>query len=154
MSVTYRTSIEADIAILAPNMREQDRHEVFCSHGVTPLEALNISFSNSSECNTIIDHNEKIVGMFGVVLSGSDNAGTPWLLATGSFSEKKNRRSVIVKSKEYLKEIQGRFDKLSNRVHADNTTSIRWLRSLGFSFDQEAIWGFHPAKFIRFYWNK
>lgn len=153
MSVTYRTSIEEDIAILAPKIREQDRREVYCSHGITPLEALNISFANAAECNTIEDHNGRVVGMFGVSIN-EENKGTPWLLATEDLPKKENQRSFITQSKEYLAEIQSRYQQLSNRVHADNSVSLRWLRSLGFSFDQETVWGYRPSKFIRFYWNK
>ena len=153
MSVTYRTSIEADIAILAPNIREHDRHEIYCSHGVTPLEALTISFSNSVECYTIEDHNGSVVGMCGVTKHTGIEA-IPWLLATDALPKKENQRSFITQGKDWITDIKSRYEKLSNRVHADNRTSIRWLKSLGFSFDQEAIWGYRPSRFIRFYWNR
>ena len=153
MSVTYRTSIEADIAILAPNIREHDRHEIYCSHGVTPLEALTISFSNSVECYTIEDHNGSVVGMFGVTKHTGIEA-IPWLLATDALPKKENQRSFLTQGKDWITDIKSRYEKLSNRVHADNRTSIRWLKSLGFSFDQEVIWGYRPSRFIRFYWNR
>lgn len=153
MSVTYRKAIEADIAILAPNIREHDRHEIYCSHGVTPLEALTISFSNSAECWTIEDHNGSILGMFGVTKHTGIDA-VPWLLATEALQKKENQRSFITQGKDWITGIKVRYERLSNRVHAENKISIRWLRSLGFSFDEEAIWGYRPSRFIRFYWNK
>jgi len=152
LSVTHRQSIAEDVAILAPNLREQDRREIFCSHGVTPLEALSISFTKAVECNSIEDHNGHLVGMFGV--SQAKDTGVPWLLATDDLPKKANQRSFITQGKDWIKDIQSRYEQLSNRVHADNKISIRWLRSLGFSFDQEAIWGYRPSRFIRFYWNR
>lgn len=153
MSVTFRKAVEADISILAPNIREHDRHEIYCSHGVTPLEALTISFSNSAECYSIEDHNKKVVGMFGVTKHTGTEA-VPWLLATESLQKKENHRSFIAQAKDWITGIKSRYEHLSNRVHAENKVSIRWLRSLGFSFDEEAIWGYRPTRFIRFFWNK
>lgn len=117
MSVIYRKSIEADIAILAPKMRVQDRREVYCSHGVTPLEALKISFNNSVECNSIEDEDGNVVGMFGVSPAG-ENKGVPWLLASDDLEKKKNQTSFFVGSKEWITSIQSRYQHLSNHVHA------------------------------------
>jgi len=153
LSVTYRKAIEADIADLAPQMREQDRREIYSSHGVTPLEGLTLSFAQSEDCKTIEDQDGRIVGMFGVVDKG-DSEGSPWLLGSEDLPKINHQSSFLSQSKDCFADMKLRYRKLDNHVHAENWVSIRWLKWLGFSFDKEITWGYHPSKFIKFYWNK
>ena len=58
----YRAAKQEDISVLAPTMRKADRIELFCSHGMTPDEALEYSWYVSKECNSIYDDEDKVMG--------------------------------------------------------------------------------------------
>tara|TARA_B100000902_G_C26770699_1_gene650244 strand:- start:155 stop:559 length:405 start_codon:yes stop_codon:yes gene_type:complete len=133
-------------------MRKQDAFEVYCSHGVSPIEALRISFMNSHDCFTIIMNDEKIVGMFGVVQM--DDAGMPWMLSSDDLAEKQNAATFLPKGRAWVDSLKSQYKSLYNYVHADNTVSIRWLKWLGFDLNEEFVdWGKTPSRFIRFGWN-
>lgn len=154
MAVTYRKSILEDTEILAPHMREQDAREVFLSHGLSPREALRVSCCNSEESFTIIDDDQDIVGMFGYV-DDSNCKGVPWLLGSNKLVEKKNHRSFLVQSQDYLNSLKIKYDFLYNYVHAENAASLQWLRWLGFSLGQELKnWGLNNGTFIKFSWER
>ena len=59
----------------------------------------------------------------------TDEIGGAWLLATdGIYS---NKRDFIIKSREMLDLFHTRYDYLTNFIDTRNTTSIKWLRSMG-----------------------
>ena len=154
MAVTYRTSILEDTEILAPHMREQDAREVFLSHGLSPREALRVSYGNSEESFTIIDDDQDVVGMFGYV-GDSNCKGVPWLLGSNKLVEKKNHRSFLIQSKDYINSLKIKYDLLYNYVHIENSTSLDWLQWLGFSLGQELKnWGLNNGTFIKFSWER
>lgn len=144
----YRPAIIMDCDDLAPRMREQDAKEVWHSHGLTPLEALVFSFQRAEESYSIISDDGQVIGMFGVGRVTS-NIGVPWLLASDELP--KVAKEFIPQSKEWIDRVHERYDLLFNFVYAKNTTSIRWLKWLGFSFIRRVDdFGVHPAPFIEF----
>ena len=154
MAVTYRASILEDADILAPHLREQDAKEVFLSHGLSPRESLRVSFGNSEESFTIIDDDRDIVGMFGYI-DDSNCKGVPWLLGSDKLVEKKNHRSFLVQSADYINSLKIKYDILYNYVHAENTASLNWLEWLGFSLGGELKnWGLNNGTFIKFSWER
>jgi hypothetical protein len=115
---------------MASNMRSQDAAEVMASSGATPHEALTLSYEVSSECFTIIHEDGSIVGMFGVADAG--HFGSPWLLGTDKLTETK--RVMLPVAAKWVEDKLDQYPLLLNYVHADNTVSRRWLKSLGFKF--------------------
>lgn len=144
----YRPSIEEDATVLAPKMRKQDTLEVWHSHGLSPLEALTMSLLLSVEANTIIDDDDEVIGMFGVG-EATPQVGIPWLLASDKLRDV--TKQFLPESEKWVKRMNERYDLLYNYVYAGNTTSIRWLKWMGFSFIREIPdHGVHPTKFIEF----
>lgn len=144
----YRPSILLDCDELASTMRKQDIQEIWHSHGMQPLEALVFSFQRAVEANSIISDDGKVIGMFGVG-EYAPNVGIPWLL--GSDELPKIAKEFIPQSREWLDRVNQRYDLLFNFVYAKNTTSIRWLKWLGFSFIRQIDdFGVNPAPFIEF----
>lgn len=144
----YRPARWEDIAALAPTIREQDRTEIWHSHGMTPQEGLEFSFDKAVEAHSIISDKEEVIGMFGVG-EVAPRIGVPWLLASDELP--KVQRQFLPESLKWVNKVNDQYDLLFNYVYAGNTVSIRWLKWLGFSFIQKIDnWGVHPAPFIEF----
>ena len=131
MTHYYRKATFADCRDLAPRMRSQDAKEVMASSGTTPYEALKYSYNASApECYTIVHEDGEIVGMFG--LSVNHVFASPWLLGSDKLPETK--RVMLPVSAEWVEEMNTKHPLMLNFVHAENTVSMRWLKSLGFQF--------------------
>lgn len=145
----YRLAKYGDCKVLAPNLRQADKDEVWASHGLGPLEALQFSFLLSEEANTIISDNEDIIGMFGVTKHG--DIGIPWLLMSDDIYQPSHVRQFVPTSKKWVKEVQERYKILVNYVAKDNDKAIKWLRLLGFTFiSLEPNYGVNPKPFYEF----
>ena len=131
MTHYYRQSVFQDCRDLAPHMREQDANEVMASNGLSPLRALQRGYNASSpECFTIIHEDGSIVGMFGLAVN--EIFASPWLLGSDKLPETK--KVILPVSAKWVEEMNTRHPLLLNYVHADNTVSMKWLKSLGFQF--------------------
>tara|TARA_B100000768_G_scaffold171382_1_gene178643 strand:+ start:3901 stop:4371 length:471 start_codon:yes stop_codon:yes gene_type:complete len=143
----YRPARFEDCREMAPNMRSQDAKEVMASHGYTPYEALHESYKASHEMHSIIHADGSVVGMFGVSNAGS--YAVPWMLGTDKLLETK--RIMLPVARVWVDSILERYPLLFNYVHADNTVSRRWLKSLGFEFIKlEKEYGVGKEPFIQF----
>lgn len=143
----YRPARFEDCRAMAPHMRSQDANEVMASHGFKPYDALKESYRASQEHNSIIHEDGSVVAMFGVSDYGS--YAVPWMLGTDKLLETK--RTMIPVAKQWVDEILERYPLLFNYVHADNTVSKRWLKSLGFEFIKlEEEYGVGKEPFIQF----
>jgi hypothetical protein len=68
--------------------------------------------------------------MYGVADCGV--FASPWLLGSDKLIETK--RVMLPVSARWVEEKNIQYPLLLNHVHADNTVSIKWLKSLGFQF--------------------
>ncbi len=132
---------------VALHMRESDTREVFSATGLPNLDVLQYSVQQPGETLVAWDDEEPIA-LFGVSApSLLSTTGSPWMLGTDRL--KKYRRELMKFGKLYVKEWSQRYDTLMNFVHAENVTSVRWLRRIGFSIHDPIPWGvrgelFHP----------
>ena len=131
----YRPAVKADVYVLAPKLRDQDKAEVKASSGMNPEEALLYSFEAGGEVNSIIAPDGEVIGMFGVSPTPDPTLGIPWLLASPRLPEVS--REFIPQSKEWVIEVNKKYPLLLNYVDKRNTIAIRWLRKLGFTFIAE-----------------
>lgn len=149
MNLHYRPARFEDCREIAPLMRSQDAKEVFYSNGLNPLRALQESYRVSQICNTVIHKDGSAVGMFG--LSINDVFASPWLLGTDKLTEVP--KQFIPQAQEWVEDMNDKYPLLINFVHAENTVSKRWLKSLGFEFiklDKEYGAGKQPFyQFVR-----
>lgn len=143
---------QAHVDFIARNMREADAKEVAASHGVTPHEAIRDGIRASKWVSVALADGEPVavVGLVqGDVLSG---IGTPWLLGTDRLFEigkTLTRHSLIG-----LQQMLEKCPRLENYVHVENTTSIKWLKVLGFNFDDPIPLGRNGEMFHRFWMVK
>ena len=128
-------------------MRQQDAKEVMASNGLNPLRALQESFKVSQINNSIIHEDGSVVGMFGL---GVNTAfASPWLLGTDKLIE--TRKEFIPQARQWVEEANYHYPLLLNFVHADNSVSKRWLKSLGFEFIKlEKEYGIGKEPFYQF----
>lgn len=138
--------------IIAQHMRQSDRDEIMAMSGLTPIDGLVSSILWSTRAWTAL-LNETPVFMCGVAASHiKDEVGQPWLLAT-THAECHARYFVPLQD-FYVAEMLAAHPRLANHVSAQNTTSIRWLKALGFEIGTPRPWGvagelFHPFEMRR-----
>ena len=139
----------AKVESIALDMRQADADEVWASNHHRPLESLvkgwGVSdFTVIAEC-----HGEPLV-MIGLVkrdvLTGS---GVVWMLGTNGAL--KYRREFLCQTKPVINEMLTICPRLCNMVHSKNTSSIRWLKWLGFTIDEPIVHGPDDELFHRFH---
>lgn len=113
-------------------MRIEDAQEVWASSHDTPLKALLHGYIYSEECYTIYRIKDGLpVAMFGYTRVDPLHGGI-WLL--GSKELENHPVRFLKESKYWLNHIQESVPLLFNVVDCRNTTHIRWIEWLGFSF--------------------
>jgi len=87
------------------------------------------------------------VAVFGLVIPDVlTGHGHPWMLGTVDID--KNKKLLLVNSRRVVRKMLEICPHLSNQVYTKNHQSIRWLRWLGFTIDNEHP---HPETGERFY---
>ncbi len=132
-------------------LRQSDQAELIAAYGLSPVEALLISVAESKQAWAIL-FDGAIEGVAGVTEYRRNlckrPAGIPWLLATDKFTE--FRISLAKEAKRHLNSLAERYSYLFNYVDSRNTTSIIWLKWLGFTVDEKELYYFHDPK-VPFY---
>lgn len=124
------------IPAIAEHMREADRREVWASHRHTPQEALEFALQRSEVAWTcMVDGLPSF--MWGAARMGSflGCCGAPWLLGTPAIL--KVRHDFLRYCPYFIAVMQDSFPRLENYVHTGNRLSIRWLKHLGFTVNEE-----------------
>lgn len=132
---------------IAADMRKSDAIEVWASNHHTPLEAMMQSWE-LSDFSAVAMCNGEPLAMLGLVkrdvLTGS---GVVWML--GANRSMNYKREFFRQSRPIINEMLTICPRLCNMVHEKNTSSIRWLKWLGFAIDEPVPHGpdgelFHP----------
>lgn len=128
-------------------MRECDVREVrACGH--EPLEAARRSVAQSLLCWSVLDGDQLICIMGCAPISVISGIGSPWMLATPLITQ--HSRVLVRVTPRYIGRMLKAFPHLVNYVHADNVTSRRWLKRLGFNLQEAAPYGVLGEAFHRF----
>jgi len=118
---------------LAAAMRPADAAEVWASGMRTPLESLVDGWGVSDFATVACWDGEPLV-MFGLVkrdiLTGT---GTLWML--GADTVRDHKRELLKQTPPVIAEMLTICPRLCNMVHNKNTSSIRWLKWLGFTVE-------------------
>lgn len=92
--------------------------------------------------------------MFGVVNQGN-GVGMPWMLASDDLPKQENVATFLPQGKSWVEGLQKKYQQLYNYAHAENHTSLKWLKWLGFDCNEVVQeWGYHPSTFVRFCWEQ
>jgi hypothetical protein len=101
-----------------------------------PVDGLLSPFSMKQKVKhnyTVVDPNDDIVCMFGIVPDGK--RGIIWLL--GSNLVDIYQREFIKNNRKMLNMMQEDFPHVGNYISLENKKSIKWLRWLGFEFSSK-----------------
>ena len=133
MKILIRQASTFDIPFL--KLRDIDLKEIQAMSGNSPFEALRRGIVEGRKSWSVfgqIDGKFQCIAIFGVCdYPGYDGVGCPWLLASDALAE--IPMTILRASKKFLAEMHQDYPVLCNFVHHENTTSINWLKWLGFS---------------------
>lgn len=143
-------TVESHIDHVARNMRQADRVEIWLSSRSEPLDALRKGLEQSDQCYTLLVDDAPTL-IFGIVeRSILDRTGTIWMLGTDDIHKIRFGRLEFTIMQNVLNELVADYNVVENYVHAQNDTSIKWLRAMGFEFDDPAPLGVFGAPFQHF----
>jgi hypothetical protein len=145
--VLIRPTEPGDAARLFANLRASDLAECR-AYGRSDIAASIASCVDRSVlCWTGLVDGE-LAAIFGVApINALTGIGSPWMLGTPVLD--RHQRILVRRTPEYIFRMLKAFPHLVNYVHAKNTTSVRWLRRLGFTLHEAVPYGplgepFHP----------
>ena len=135
-----------DVLILASNIRDCDRREIWHMSRSSPFDAFKTGYGVSDR-PLVIEHNGQPIAMFGV--SGTKGSiGVPWMLATDGI--KKIKKAFLRECRDYVEEMHKDYPVLTNFVWSKNIVHIAWLKWLGFQFGETKSLGPDNELFIHF----
>ncbi len=145
--VVIRPTEPGDVAILIDNLRPSDLAE--CKAYGRPDIAAGIE---SSARRSVLCWSGFVDGELAAIIGVAPinmvcGVGSPWMLGTPVLD--RHHRILVRRTPEYIAKMLTAFPHLVNFVHAQNTTSVRWLRRLGFTLHEAMPYGalgepFHP----------
>ena len=146
--IVIRATEPGDAALLAANMRASDVDEVHACGHIDLLWVVERSVARSLLCWSAFADGQLacIIGCAPVSITGG--IGSPWMLGTPVVDV--NRRVLVRRTPHYIGRMLQAFPHLLNFVHAENRTSVRWLKSLGFTLHEAAPFGMLGEAFHRF----
>lgn len=146
--VQFSPVLEDDIVELIENIRTGDRAELWQLGRFTPEAAIRGSVAASGDrCAAAHDRHGALIAIFGVSpVSVLGSLGAPWMLGTSLVSQ--HRKELLHWSKDVLDVMFAEFNELLNIVWRGNTTSVRYLKALGFQFSETQR---HPATGAEYY---
>ncbi|HWU70748.1 MAG TPA: hypothetical protein VN017_05280 [Pseudoxanthomonas sp.] len=140
------------ITIIAENARQADIDELWCSSRSRPDWCMRRGLNATVKPYTgMVDG--KPVCMFGVspfsILSGM---GAAWMIGSKELNRLSVQKELLRLSRPVVASMRDQFPALLyNFVDQRNTSAIRWLRWLGFQFDDPIPYGVDGLPFLPFY---
>jgi hypothetical protein len=136
-----------DVADLIANLRPQDLAECWAYGRPDIAPGIESSVKRSMLCWTAYIDGELAAIMGCAPVSVISGIGSPWMLGTPVLD--RHSRVLVRETPEYIAKMLNAFPHLVNFVHSKNTTSVRWLRRLGFTLHEAVPYGapgelFHP----------
>ncbi len=148
MGCKIRDSKVEDIEYLAKNMRKEDKDEIMASHGVEPLEAIEVCVEDAYISKVVEKDGDPII-IYGITKCDEmENFVAVWMLSTDRINEIKCE--FLRGSRVFIEECLKEFKVLANIVDVRNEVSVKWLKWLGaIIYDPEPL-GIHGEMFSMF----
>jgi hypothetical protein len=144
-----RDATEEDAVYLSTRLRAIDVREIGAVSGRSPKAALISGVRGSEYCKAGVADGE-VVCIYGVRrVSALDDECVIWMLGTDELP-KHAVRFIRGCSAEVVSMVQ-QFKLVENWCHAENKTTIRWLKWLGFKIEEAAPYGRKNEPFHHFY---
>ena len=133
MKYMIRPAVPHDCARIALHALPEDAREAEARGLVTAGVALLSSFNNSISVYSVVVEDEAVM-MFGAIeresASPTNGAAVVWLVCADDW--RKAKRFWLRELKRYVALGLRRYEVIYNRVLAEKTDTIRWLRWAGF----------------------
>lgn len=132
MDLLFRTAQKNDAILLAPRLRRADLQEIAAVSGEKPSDGLMRSIEWSEICYAVMDENDLILALFGVIPDEEkSDSGFVWLLGSDELTGQYSKR-FIKYSHEWLAQLHKQYLSLWCYIDARNKIHIRWLQWCGF----------------------
>lgn len=136
---------------VAATMRPCDAAEVWALGRYSPLEAVTASLQTPGEHWAYVVEGRPLA-VFGCSYAPDVPFGSPWLLA--GVDAQPYARPLLRDGRGLVARWVHQCGRLYNLVDARNTTSIRWLARLGFTFDVPVPAGPDAVLFVPFWMTR
>ena len=146
--VLIRPTQPGDAANLFSNLRASDLAECTAYGNPDIAASIAASVDRSVMCWAVMIDGKLAAIMGCAAIDTLPGVGSPWMLGTPVIDA--HQRVLVRETPEYIARMLKAFPHLLNFVHAQNTRSVRWLRSLGFSLSKPAPFGALGEPFHRF----
>lgn len=131
---------DIDLINIAANIRDIDRFEFEIMGGGAPLSESLAHMKAKSVRARAAYWDGQIVAAYGLLApTALSFEGNPWLVSTHALNDRNVRREFIRYTEQEFTWLCQGFDHLWNIISPKNTVAIRWLRWLGFQFDEQAF---------------
>lgn len=121
---------------IAYNLKEDDKNEIWASHGMWPLDVITNSIAQSSEWYMFDDE-----CVYGLVKNGLWDA-CPWLLTTNKLSTKN-----LLRYTKQVCDVWNQDRVLYNYVDARHKKALRWAEWAGFEINPPVKYGYLQLPF-------
>lgn len=154
MKGSFVDVMPADLAHIAVHLRAADREELSATRPIgaelNVAAVLQNAVGRSSFVKTGVAPDGEPVALLGVApMSLLGGIGCPWMLGTDRVFE--FPRAFIKEGTRLVGDMLGMYPHLINYVDARNVKSIRWLKRLGFTVDDQPVpYGPKGVPFHRF----
>lgn len=131
---------DIEIGLMATKMRPMDRFEFdVMSNGKTLIGALEYLQRRSHTAKAAYVDGE-LAAVWGIVpITILSDEGHPWMAATDLINIRAVQKEFIRATRRELAHAANGFSKLWNLVYAENTMAIRFIKWIGFEFDEVII---------------
>lgn len=142
------TATHDHIFPIASNVREADRQEIWDSHMIQPMEALDKSLEASTLAWTGLADDQPVC-MFGVVPASTlSEKGIVWMIGTELVNI--YAFQFLRRNRDMVKVMLSHYPILENYVSAENIRAIQWLKWLKFKIGQIEYIGPFSKPFHKF----
>ena len=137
--VVIRPTEPGDAAELFTHLRPADLAECRAYGRIDIRAGIEDNVRRSTLCWTGLVDGE-LAAILGVApINMLTGIGSPWMLATPVLD--RHQRVLVKETPKYINRMLNTFPHLFNFVHERNTTSVRWLRRLGFVLHEPIPFG-------------
>lgn len=146
-----RPSTMADVEPVAKGLRMEDIREIKAASGNDPVATLSLGVLYSEHCWTMYSGDDDHLGMLGLH-PDSDRPlfGYVWLLATDRLLKHQHEFLRECRTGPYLDLLHSYYPVLHNYADERNTVHLKWLKWMGFEFNEVVPLGVEQRPFVHF----